>query len=178
MGDRVVELARDPGPFLDHRFAGGEIAFPLGQLGAPLSVAEDPSHEQHHDQHDDHEQRPATRRPTGRKRGGEDEEAGAEQEAPGRSPGGERVEGAELGDRIGGRLRVPEPVVERADARDSGADEQREAAARGERQRHRRAEQRNHQRIALPVAAQQRLEDGVEGEHDRQHSVDDDRIRP
>ena len=53
MRDCVVQLTRDPGPLLHHRLAGGEVALALGELGAPLSVADHAADEQHHHRRDD-----------------------------------------------------------------------------------------------------------------------------
>ena len=41
MGDHVVQLARDPRPLLDDRLARRDVALALGQLRAPLAVADD-----------------------------------------------------------------------------------------------------------------------------------------
>ena len=53
VGDRVVQLARDPRALLDDRLARGDVALPLGELRAPLAVADDAADEQHHHERDD-----------------------------------------------------------------------------------------------------------------------------
>ena len=53
VGDHVVQLTRDPRPFLDDRLTGGHVALALGDLRAALAVADDAADEQHHHGRDD-----------------------------------------------------------------------------------------------------------------------------
>ena len=58
--DRVVQLARDPRPLLDDCLPRRDVALALGQLRAPLAIADHAVDQQDHHRRDDHERADTT----------------------------------------------------------------------------------------------------------------------
>ncbi len=94
MCDRVVQLARNPGPLLHHRLARGHVAFALCQLRAALTVPHYAPHQEHR-RRDHNRERHAIGKAAGQSSRGQvaDADKGhGDGERPGRRPNREPID--------------------------------------------------------------------------------------
>jgi hypothetical protein len=154
-----MELPCDARPLLHHRFACREVAFPFGELGASLPVAEhatDEEDDRERDHREQHRVAGASLRPVTRYEESRSEEAQAQREAARRRPDRERVQRTEVPNAGRDDLRIsPEPELDRVQQRHHDSYEGREAATEGDRGRgYERDEGRNQ---AVVTAAEPHL---------------------
>jgi len=182
MGDHVVQLARDPRPLLDHRLARRHVALALGHLRAPLTVADNVSHEQHHDDRHDRERDRATEASTRSQARGEQhghEHRQPECEPPRRCPHRECIQRTRVCDRIAHELRpCPERVVHRREQGHRRPHQRWIPAPDRDRRRHDRCNEGRGEPVGSGIAAAPGVEQGAGREDGRKQPVDRHRVEP
>jgi hypothetical protein len=179
--DRVVQLARDPRPLLDHRFARSEVALALRHVGAAFAVADDPPDEQDHDRRDDDELHAAADAMWAEREQdqcGHDERQHPDHEKPGRRPDRERVHVARPRDEDGSEVRREQQVAEHAPQAGSDPDRERISPAHGDRSSEQRPHYGHGDRVVGLVRAEPRLQFDRRSQYDGEHAVERDRVDP
>ena len=179
VGDHVVQLAGDPRPFLDDRLARSDIALALRDPRTPVTIADHAANQQHdHRLHCCKTDRLVQGRfPQGRREDGRHDQSEADREAPRRRPDRQRVEGAEVRDRLNDEIwAVPDCELDRCDHRDDRPDQHRIDAAEGDRDREERRDQGDAEPVVADAAPEPDVDLGADREHERERPVERQRV--
>ena len=180
--DHVVQLTRDPRPFLDDRLARGHVALALGDLRAPLAVADDAADEQHHHGRDDGERHRAVQaslRPGARGEVDRHDQRQAEREAARRRPDRQPVQRAEIGDGSADDLRIPpEAQLDRAEHDDGDTGNRGIETPNRDCPRDGRRDDCGNQPLVCGAASEPDLELGADGEKSGDRPVELQRVGP